>query len=177
MMTARDVTDVIGRLERAGLRYCVDGGWGVDALAGEQTREHDDVDVVVELSEVDAIIEALGDLGLELSVDERPTRLVLADAGDRRIDLHPIVLDEDGNGRQIGAGPGGGDAFYPAWGLAGQGSISGQAVRCLTARLLLLHHIGYEPKAKDRHNVKLLCERFGLALPAPYSHRYVKAED
>jgi lincosamide nucleotidyltransferase A/C/D/E len=167
-LTANDVIDVIGRLERAGLRYWLDGGWGVDALAGEQTRDHDDVDVVVELSEVDAIIEALRDLGFEPSVDERPTRLVLADAGGRGIDLHPIVLDVDGNGRQIGAGPGGADAFYPAAGLAGEGSVSGRAVRCLTPRLLLLHHTGYSPKPKDHHNVRVLCERFGLIPPVPY---------
>jgi lincosamide nucleotidyltransferase A/C/D/E len=169
MMTDSDVIEVIGRLEEAGLRYWLDGGWGVDALIGEQTRDHDDLDVVVELAATDAIIEALALLGFQLTIDERPTRLEAADGSGRRVDFHPIVFDGEGDGRQIGAGPNGGDAVYPADGLSGIGSVAGHTVTCLTPELLLLHHTGYEPKEKDRHNVRVLCERFGLALPRSYA--------
>jgi lincosamide nucleotidyltransferase A/C/D/E len=177
MMTASDVIEIVGRLEEAGLRYWLDGGWGVDGLVGEQTRQHDDLDVVVELSRVDEITALLAPLGFKATTDGRPTRMVLADDAGRRVDIHPITLDAEGNGRQAAAGPNGGDAFYPAGGLAGEGVIAGRPVHCLIPQLLLLHHTGYEPQAKDCHNVKLLCERFGLALPAPYSHSQVKAED
>jgi lincosamide nucleotidyltransferase A/C/D/E len=169
MMTASDVIQVTGRLEEVGLRYWLDGGWGVDALVGEQTRPHDDLDMVVELPNVDQINALLEPIGFRVGLDHRPTRLVLSDDADQRIDLHPVVIEADGNGRQIGAGPNGGDALYPAAGLAGEGTIAGRPVRCLTPKLLLLHHTGYEPQAKDHHNVKLLCERFGLALPGAYS--------
>jgi lincosamide nucleotidyltransferase A/C/D/E len=169
MMTAHDVIEVMGRLEEAGLRYWLDGGWGVDALIGNQTRPHDDLDVVVELSAIETIVDTLAGIGFRLSLDERPTRLVLDDDRERRIDLHPLVIDATGNGRQLGAGPNGGDALYPAAGLTGQGTVAGLPVSCLTPQLLLLHHTGYAPQAKDHHNVKLLCDRFGLALPAPYS--------
>jgi lincosamide nucleotidyltransferase A/C/D/E len=169
MMNADDVIEVTGRLERAGLRYWLDGGWGVDALVGEQSREHDDLDVVVELSAVGNLVALLGPLGFRITIDERPTRLVLSDSGDRRIDLHLITLDERGAGRQAGAGPGGGDAVYPASGLTGRGWVAGGAVNCLTPELLLLHHTGYEPKARDRHNVRMLCERFGLRPPPSFA--------
>jgi lincosamide nucleotidyltransferase A/C/D/E len=169
MMTESDVIEVVGRLERAGLNYWLDGGWGVDANLGEQTRPHDDLDMVMDLAALDEIIVLLGELGFSVTIDERPTRLVVADHSDRRIDLHPVTRDVQGNGVQAGAGPGGGDAFYPASGFKGIGSIGGQRVACLTPQLLVLHHQGYEPLDKDRHNVRALCERFDIPLPAAYA--------
>ena len=168
MMTAADVVAILARLESAKIPYWLDGGWGVDALLGEQTREHDDLDVVVRLNDADRLISVLGDESFAVSIDERPTRLVLAHEDGRRIDCHPVVFDVDGSARQIGAGANGGDAPYPAWGFAGEGMIDGRGVPCLTAKLLVLHHTGYEPQAKDRHNVRLLCERFGIDVPPGY---------
>jgi lincosamide nucleotidyltransferase A/C/D/E len=171
-MTADEAIAVIESLEAAGIRVWLDGGWGVDALLGEQTRDHDDVDVVLPLEDVDRAIVALSALGFAVTLDERPTRLVLEDAAGRRIDVHPIVLDGDGSGRQIGAGPDGSDAPYPAEGLAGRGRVGGRQVACLTPELLLLHHRGYAPTSKDRRDVSLLCERFGLALPREYGDEW-----
>lgn len=34
---------MIDQLTAAGIRVWVDGGWGVDALVGRQTRHHDDL--------------------------------------------------------------------------------------------------------------------------------------
>jgi lincosamide nucleotidyltransferase A/C/D/E len=168
-MTAKDVIEVVGRLERAGLNYWLDGGWGVDALAGEETRVHDDLDACVELRETDGIADLLAPLGFRVTLDERPTRMVLGDDTGRRIDLHPLVLDDEGNGRQLGAGPNGGDAVYPADGLKAVGKVEGESVPCLSPQLLLLHHTGYEPQEKDWHNVRVLCERFGLPVPRGYA--------
>lgn len=103
-----------------------------------------------------------------MSADDRPTRFVLADDDGRRIDFHPVVFDQSGNGLQMGAGANGGHAIYPADGLKGAGSIAGQVVASLTPELLLRHHTSYEPQGKDRHNVRLLCDHFGLPLPPAY---------
>ena len=65
MMTDKDVIKVVGRLERAGLNFWLDGGWGVDALLGEQTRDHSDLDMVVELNRIDEIIALMATLGFE----------------------------------------------------------------------------------------------------------------
>jgi lincosamide nucleotidyltransferase A/C/D/E len=168
MMSAADVIDVVSTLSAADVSFWLDGGWGVDALLGEETRRHDDLDIVIRLDDSESAIDHLVAVGFHVETDSRPTRLVLGDANGRRIDLHPVVHNPDGSARQLGAGPSGGDAPYPADGFNGEGHITGRAVACLTPTLLVLHHTGYEPQDKDRHNVTLLCERFGIVLPPAY---------
>lgn len=145
----------------------IDGGWGVDALLGAETRPHDDLDVVMEMAHLDAARNALHALGFVLAADELPTRCVLRDAGDRRIDVHPVVFDSEGGGLQ--RQPDGSDFRYPPEGLAGSGTIAGRSVRCLSAELQVRCHLAYEPDEDDRHDVRLLCERFGLELPAAFA--------
>jgi lincosamide nucleotidyltransferase A/C/D/E len=47
MMSSDQVLAVLGELEAAGVDAWIDGGWGIDALLGRQTRQHDDLDLVV----------------------------------------------------------------------------------------------------------------------------------
>jgi lincosamide nucleotidyltransferase A/C/D/E len=167
MMSAADVLDVTSRMSAAGLSFWLDGGWCVDALIGEETRLHDDLDLVIRLEDSPHIVEVLGESGFGLELDDRPTRFVLA-SGDRRVDFHPIISNPDGSARQVGAGPNGGDATFPADGFTGKGAISGVEFRCLSPRLLVLFHTGYSPQQKDWHNVRLLCDRFGIPIPAGF---------
>jgi len=168
MMSAADVLAVTSRLAAAGIPFWLDGGWGVDALIGEQTRPHADLDIVVPLDAADGLIATLSEDAFAVITDERPTRLVLEAPDGRKIDIHPVVFDDTGNARQVGAGPNGGDAPYPAAGFAGRGLIGGAETPCLTPELLLMHHQGYRPLAKDWHNVRFLCARFALKVPAAY---------
>lgn len=46
-MDANAVQVVLAQLHKAAIRAWLDGGWGVDALLGRQTRTHADVDVVI----------------------------------------------------------------------------------------------------------------------------------
>ena len=46
-MRSTDVLEIVGRLESDGIRYWVDGGWGVDALLEDETWSHDDLDLVI----------------------------------------------------------------------------------------------------------------------------------
>jgi lincosamide nucleotidyltransferase A/C/D/E len=46
-MDARSAVAIIERLESSGITVRVDGGWGIDALIGAQTRPHGDLDLVV----------------------------------------------------------------------------------------------------------------------------------
>ena len=167
-MAGADVVEIVARLQDAEIRVWLDGGWGVDALLGEETRPHSDLDLVIGLDEAPKAVQALEPLGYRIELDARPTRFVLAHTEGRHIDFHPIVFDQDGNGWQRGAGPTGGDALYPADGLTGVGRVAGRDVACLTPELLVRHHTGYEPQEKDWHNVRLLCERFGLPVPRGY---------
>jgi lincosamide nucleotidyltransferase A/C/D/E len=167
MMTVRDVVEVVATLERAGIAAWLDGGWGVDALLGEQTRPHDDLDLVAALGDADEVIAALASLGFALQVDERPTRFVLRTLDDRRVDAHTVTFDAAGGGVQVLQD---GSAWrYPPEGFGGEGRIAGRAVACLTPEVQVLCHLGYEPDETDRHDVHLLRDRFGLTLPAPFA--------
>lgn len=168
MMRAEDVLEVLTCLERDSIAVWLDGGWGVDALVGSQTRPHDDLDVVMAAAQLDAAQDALRALGFVLAVDELPTRCVLRDPADRRIDVHPVIFDCEGDGIQ--RQPDGSSFRYPPEGFTGTGIVAGQSVRCLSPEVQLLCHLSYEPDEDDRHDVRLLCERFGLPLPDAYKN-------
>lgn len=51
MVTEKDALEILLRAERIGVDVRLDGGWGVDALLGRQTRDHDDIDLFVERSD------------------------------------------------------------------------------------------------------------------------------
>lgn len=169
MMTADDVLEVLDRFESVGVSAWVDGGWGVDALLGRQTRHHEDLDVAIDHRDLERAQEALVPLGFRHAADAQPglpARLVMQDRIGRQIDVHPLSFDEAGNGLQdLDNGAFG---LYPAEGLVGSGTIRGRSVRCLTPELQLRFHQGYEPNEADHHDMRLLAETFHLTLPAPY---------
>ena len=51
-MTANDVIEFVKLLNHNDINVCVDGGWGVDALLGKQTRLHNDLGIAVEHKDV-----------------------------------------------------------------------------------------------------------------------------
>ena len=55
------MAEVLDRFDRAGLWYCIEGGWGVDALLGRQTRDHRDLDLAVRMEDVERLCTALSD--------------------------------------------------------------------------------------------------------------------
>lgn len=156
MMPADEVLAVMAALRDA----------AVDALLGEQTRDHEDLDLVVEAASVDDAVVALAPLGYAIAEDERPTRLLLSAPDGRAIDLHPVVFDVGGGGVQTLQD--GRTYRYPTQGFDGRGAVAGRELPCLTAQVQLECHTGYEPTAVDRHDVGLLAERFGLSLPRSY---------
>jgi len=167
MMEARDALDVLAILDEAGITPWVDGGWGVDALVGEQHRDHEDLDLVVDIERLDDAAGALAEVGFAVQLDLRPTRVALGDRSGRRVDLHPIRFDEEGDGCQAGASPDGSDARYAASEFT-FGWIGGKRVECISAQLQMQHHSGYEPRACDHHDVGQLFRHFNLALPDGY---------
>ncbi|HXQ58810.1 MAG TPA: hypothetical protein VN799_01895 [Acidimicrobiales bacterium] len=166
VLDALDVLNALDVLTAPGLRVWLDGGWGVDALLGEQTRPHEDVDLVVELEAVPDVLEALGTLGFAVAEDRIPVRLVLRTADGRQADLHLVTLAEDGTGTQQGASPDGSDCTYPAEGF-GEGRILGRVVPCLSPEVQRAHHRGYEPRDRDRVDMERLANHFGLTQEEP----------
>lgn len=166
-MTAADVIRILERLDAAGVESWLDGGWGVDALLGEQTRLHNDVDLVARVSDVPTMREALAGEGFELNRGEPDSNFVLRDGRGREIDVHPVRFDEGGDG--VYRMENGEDWIYPAAGFSGRGRIAGRDVKCLSPDVQMLGHAGgYEPHDKDFHDMRLLNSRFGTPLLPPY---------
>jgi lincosamide nucleotidyltransferase A/C/D/E len=166
-MTSADVIDIYAGLEKLGLQIWIDGGWGVDALLGEQTRSHKDLDITIQEKDVPALRELLQKRGYrEIKLEEaRPWNFVLGDESGREIDVHVIVLDDNGDGRY---GPAENGEQYPAASLTGTGRIEIQAVRCISPEWMVRFHSGYELKDKDFQDVCALCSKFGIDLPAAF---------
>jgi lincosamide nucleotidyltransferase A/C/D/E len=166
MMKQGDVQTMLQSLESAGIRVWVDGGWGVDALIGRQTRPHQDLDLAMELGDVHQAVEALREIGFRLYEAELPTRADLRSKDDRRVDLHVLTFDEQGNGlQQLQDGSVG---TYDKQGLSGIGTIGELEVRCLSPEIQMRFHTGYEPDEDDRHDVRLLAQRFNVEAPEGY---------
>jgi lincosamide nucleotidyltransferase A/C/D/E len=166
MLDASDVLVILDQLDRAGLVVWLDGGWGVDALVGRQSRPHEDLDLVIARDDCAATHAALAGLGFQpdlTAVPGWPAQLLLVDDGGRRVDLHLVVFDQEGNGwQELGGGAWG---AYPAEGLTGVGMVRGRQVRCLTPELQVRHHLGYPLDASDHHDLGLMAEQFGVAVP------------
>lgn len=175
MVRAEDVISIYQRLLDSGIQVWLTGGWGIDALLGEQTRPHKDLDAIVLLDNVVRMRQLLRREGYRLKelwsenrwdVDahgvETATAFVLEDSGGREFDVHAMRLDDRGNG-------------IPAWeeaeglikrqDLAGEGVIAGFAVQCLTPEKQMLCHTGYELPDEQLRDLELLHEKFGVEYP------------
>ena len=161
-MTASDVVDLLRLLNDHGIAVCVDGGWGVDALLGRQTRRHSDLDIAVEHRHVPALRAILSARGYRdvPRDDTRDCNFVLGDDTGREVDVHSYVFDADG--RHIYG------VDYPAESLTGSGTIGGYRVKTITPAWMVRFHSGYTLDENDYRDVRALCETFGLELPDEY---------
>ena len=175
-MDAAEVVRLLDLLEAADVTAWLDGGWGVDALLDEQTREHDDLDVIVRLADVPRLTETLADTGYEQVAGGAPKSFVLTDAVGHQVDVHPVVF-EDARGGGVYRMDDGSEWVYPSAGFAGRGRVAGRPVRCLTAEVQVLVHDGYELSKKDYRELYLLRERFGVELPSKYAERALAASE
>jgi lincosamide nucleotidyltransferase A/C/D/E len=142
----------------------IDGGWGIDALVGRQTREHDDLDLVIASTGADAAVAALVPLGFADLTDERPTRLVVSRSDGCHVDLHLVEHASTGTTQHLP-----GDRRFTYFLDDTSGVIDGRSVRCLSPEMQLLTHAGYEPDDDDRADVALVADVSGLAVPPPYA--------
>jgi lincosamide nucleotidyltransferase A/C/D/E len=167
-MNAVDVIGLYTELENLGITIWIDGGWGVDALLGEQTRPHQDLDIAIQQKDVPKLRQSLQVRGFkEIKLEEaRPWNFVLGDESGREIDVHVIVIDAVGNGLY---GPAEKGETYPAASLTGTGSINGRSVRCISPEWAVKFHSGYELRDKDFRDVSALCKKFGIELPEAFA--------
>jgi lincosamide nucleotidyltransferase A/C/D/E len=169
-VTAADVIEVLDWLEAVGVHAWVDGGWGVDALVGDETRTHADLDLALDSDDLEAARRRLEEHGFQHDSSRRPglpARLVMQDGRGREVDLHPLTFDAAGDGWQQLSASGMAWGRYPADDLRATGAIGGRPVRCLSPELQLRFRLGFEWSDRDVHDIRLLIEGFGIPAPPP----------
>ena len=172
-MTSRDVVALLERLAREDVAVWLDGGWGVDALLGRQTRPHGDVDIVIQQKNLETLRELLeADGYTDVPRDDtRPWNFVLGDRHGHEVDVHVVVFDDEGNGVY---GPPEEGFSYPAASLLGIGRVEDRRVRCIAAEYLVRFHTGYPLRKRDLEDVAALCQAFGIE--EPEEHRRARAQ-
>lgn len=183
-MTAEDVVEVYSLLLERGVQLWIDGGWGIDALLGRQTRPHKDLDAIAAFEDLPAMTATLGERGFVLKEIWRESRwvqhegcvllvgtgaaggdvataFVLKAASGRELDVHVLWIDEHGRGAPAW------DSIwsFPPDALEGRGTIAGTPVRCLSPATHMQTHTGYQLQDKDIQDLRFLHERFGIEYP------------
>ena len=161
-MSGDVVVQLMQLFEQNSIDVVVDGGWGVDALLGKQTRSHKDVDIALQHKDVPklrALLEAHGYKDVPRD-DTRDCNFVMGDDQGHEVDVHSYTFDAHG---KLVFG-----VEYPFDSLTGSGSIQGYPVKCISAEWMVKFHSGYELDENDYRDVSALCERFAIALPTEY---------
>lgn len=167
-MTINDVSEVVQLFNQHHIDFYIDGGWGVDALLGQQTRTHADLDIAVQhkdVARIRALLEARGYKDVPRD-DTRDCNFVLGDDQGRQIDIHSYTFDAAGN-HVYGVA-------YPFDSLTGTGSVQGYPVKCISPEWMVKFHAGYPLDENDYHDVKALCQRFGIKMPVEYEEFEMK---
>ncbi|MHB9034333.1 MAG: nucleotidyltransferase domain-containing protein [Anaerolineae bacterium] len=174
MMTADDVLNIYHLLDANDIWLCLNGGWGIDALLGEQTRAHKDLDIFMLVDDVALLRELLEGNGYTLQypweeniavVDadgaEVLSAFVLGDSQGHQVDIHALQLDESGNGIPAWANEGG--LVFSQDDISWQGAIAGEEVVCQSPASQVACHQGYILPSEQQCDLVRLRERFGLS--------------
>jgi lincosamide nucleotidyltransferase A/C/D/E len=140
-----------------GIKIWINGGWGVDALLGHQTRHHKDLDIAIQQKDIAQLCDLLAKTGYKKIREHSIWNFVLADDQGHEIDVHSFVYDDNGNVVE--------GIAYPAYSLTGNGLIDGYSVSCIAPEYVVQFRSGYELKEKDFQDVAAICEKFGIPLP------------
>lgn len=162
-MTSEEVIEIYTLLNRNEISVWVDGGWGVDALLGRQTREHEDLDIAVERKDNEKLLTVLGAKGFaeKARPDSTGWMYVLQDDSDKIVDVHVFEYDENGKNTY--------GIEYPFGSLNGSGKIGECKVNCIAPEWMFKFKTTYKPKEKDIQDVRALSEKFGYDLPQGYT--------
>lgn len=162
-MTANMVHWFLDLFDELGIEVWIDGGWGVDALLGEQTRKHQDLDIIISWEDSAVLTEALLARGfVDIHTDDRKDRnFVMGHQLHGLIDFHVVKLTEDGGALY---GPGEIDWVITESELNAVGLIGEREVRCLSVDYQVRSHAGYALQDTDFADLRALQEKYGVAL-------------
>lgn len=153
MTTIEDLMTVINLLENSGIRYWIDGGWGVDILAGKQTRTHRDIDINFDAQYTETLLNILSEYAYEVDTDWKPVRIELYSDKLGYLDIHPFILNADGTSKQADL-EGGWYEFEKDF--FGNALFEGKSIPCITVKGQRIFHSGYELRDKDIHDISIL---------------------
>lgn len=151
--TKENMMEILALLDSLHMRYWVDGGWGIDILTGRQNREHRDLDINFDGQFTEALLAKLKEKGYAVTTDWSPCRVELYHKELGYLDVHPLVIGEDGSAKQ--ADPFGGWYDFEADFFA-CAAFEGKQIPCMSAGAQKLFHSGYELREKDRMDLKNL---------------------
>lgn len=151
--TKEDLMTVINLLENAGIIYWIDGGWGIDILAGKQTRVHRDIDINFDAQQTEKLLNILSEYGYEVDTDWKPVRIELYSDKYGYLDIHPFVLNEDGTSKQADL-EGGWYEFEKDY--FDNAVFEGKVIPCISVKGQKIFHTGYELRDKDKHDISIL---------------------
>ena len=163
-MDASAVRRLVAQLELTGIPVWLDGGWGIDALLGRETRPHHDLDIIVRVSDVPKVLEVLGTASFVVREGSIPHAFVLVGQSGHELDFHTVTFQTDGTAvhRMVN----GNDWAFSADAFKGVGTVDGAQVQCLsTETQVRCHAQGYVPTEKDFRDMELLQQAFGVELP------------
>jgi lincosamide nucleotidyltransferase A/C/D/E len=172
-MTKEETIYIYQLLETNWIPTWLVGGWGIDALLGEQTRTHKDLDILMLVDDVERLLPLLEREGYRFAYlwDENryvqnrqgiatATAFVWRDDVGREIDAHVMWMDEQGNG-------------IPAWiveegfqyqpmDLAAHGVIAAAEVKCISPHMQLICHTGYVLPEAHQKDIERIRAKFGI---------------
>jgi DNA-binding response OmpR family regulator len=158
-MPAAQVLTVLDQVDAAGVQAWVAGGWGVDALAGRQTRRHYDLDLLMgdepgEYAKVAAVLSREGFREAETEHNPglpMPWRHAWRHDEGYSVEVLPVVLrDPPFSWPATAAAEAGQELPFTV------GTIGGWPVPCLSAALQLTLHTGYPPRPVDETDTGVL---------------------
>lgn len=144
---------VLDLLDSMGMRYWVDGGWGVDILVGSQNRSHRDVDIDFDGAYTERLLSKLKDAGYRVTADWGPIRVELRHPDRGYIDVHPLTMAEDGSAVQAGLF-GKSYQFEAAWFTSAV--FEGRTIPCISVDAQRLFHTGYRLRKVDKIDMEYL---------------------
>lgn len=155
IVTKEDLLKVIDLFEEIQITYWLDGGWGVDALVGKQTRNHRDIDINYDANETERLLDTLIKVGYQVETDWMPVRAELYHPELGYLDIHPFIIEADGSCKQsdLEGGFYNIDAKY-----FGQTIFEGRKIPCISIEGQKVFHSGYELRKSDIHDLKCLEE-------------------
>jgi lincosamide nucleotidyltransferase A/C/D/E len=165
LMAASDVIELLDALESQGIQVWLNGGWGVDALVGHQTRDHDDLDITISSEDKQKYADTMAELGFGTFRTDNEFNWVLVDGRGRLVDVHLVDFSEtkrSGDGIEIYGSAG---LPFEVGSLEGGGEIDGRKVKCETAEFQIRGRTRYEPDEQDYKDVLTLCRAFSIEVP------------